>query len=420
MESLVGKKLLILGANVETIPLIETAKKLGVYVYVTDFNPNAPAKKYADKSFDVDGLNITGLVVLCKSQKIDGVIVGVADRLIQSYYELCSILNLPCYASKEQCEYFTNKQKFNVLCYSFDINTIPNFNKEFLDIKARESIQYPVFVKPTDSNSGKGISICYNEIELINGVKKAESFSKTKGYLIERFMQCDDMFINYTFINGKIIVSATADRYTTSMQGNLSRVCIGASYPSKFTDLYFEQLHDKMLLMFNSLDVKNGVFMISAFVENGKIYVYDPGFRLQGEAPDIPIKEISGYDQKELLVNLALNGLMLNSKSNLCDNMFLGKKFAATIWFLLGVGDISRIEGLELVLNDSSIIAFNQRLFIGSKILSEEIGTEGQVFARLYLIVDSYDNLIKKTKFYQKNINIYDFEDKNLKLKFLN
>ena len=62
MDSLVGKRLLVLGANVETIPLIETAKKLGVYVYVTDFNPNAPAKKYADKSFDVDGLNIHGLV----------------------------------------------------------------------------------------------------------------------------------------------------------------------------------------------------------------------------------------------------------------------------------------------------------------------------------------------------------------------
>lgn len=420
MESLVGKKLLVLGANVETIPLIETAKKLGVFVYVTDFNPNAPAKKHANRALDIDGLDIPALVNLCITEKIDGVMVGVADRLIQPYYELCTALNLPCYASLEQCKYFTNKSKFNELCYRFDINTIPIFNKEFLDIKARESIQYPVFVKPTDANSGKGISICYNEIELIEGVKKAESFSKTKGYLIERFMQCDDMFINYTLINGKIIVSATADRYTTSMQGNLSRVCIGASYPSKFTDLYFEQLHDKMLLMFNSLDVKNGVFMISAFVENGKIYVYDPGFRLQGEAPDIPIKEISGYDQKELLVNLALNGLILNSKSNLCDNMFLGKKFAATIWFLLGVGEISRIEGLELVMNDSSITAFNQRLFIGSKILSEEIGTEGQVFARLYLIVDSYDNLIKKTKFYQKNINIYDFEDKNLKLEFLN
>jgi biotin carboxylase len=420
MNSLVGKKLLVLGANVETIPLIETAKKLGVFVYVTDFNPNAPAKKYADKSFDVDGLNIYGLVELCETEKIDGVIVGVADRLIHSYYELCSILNLPCYASKEQCKYFTNKSKFNELCYRFDINTIPNFNKEFLDIKARESIQYPVFVKPTDANSGKGISICYNERELIDGVKKAESFSKTNGYLIERFMQCDDMFVNYTFINGKILVSATADRYTNNKQGNLSRVCIGASYPSKFTDLYFEQLHDKMLLMFKTLGIQNGVFTISAFVENRKIYLYDPGFRLQGEAPDIPIKEISGYDQKELLVNFALNGLMFNDKINIFNSIFSNKKFAASIWFLLGIGEISKIEGLELVMNDSSIIAFNQRLFIGSKILPEVIGTEGQVFARLYLIVDSYENLLDKIKYYQENINIYDFEDKNLKLDFLN
>jgi hypothetical protein len=39
------KKLLILGANPETIPLIETAKLMGIYTIVTDPDLNAPAKK---------------------------------------------------------------------------------------------------------------------------------------------------------------------------------------------------------------------------------------------------------------------------------------------------------------------------------------------------------------------------------------
>ena len=135
MASLVGKKLLVLGANTETIPLIETAKSLGVFVYVTDFNPAAPAKKHANRALDIDGLDIPALVNLCITEKIDGVIVGVADQLIQPYHELCTALNLPCYASKEQCEYLTNKSKFNDLCKKFGINTIPNFNQHYLDKK---------------------------------------------------------------------------------------------------------------------------------------------------------------------------------------------------------------------------------------------------------------------------------------------
>jgi biotin carboxylase len=401
MESLVGKKLLILGANVETIQLIENAKKLGVYVYVTDFNSKAPAKKYADKSFDVDGLNIPELVKLCKSEKIDGVLVGVADRLIQSYYELCSILNFPCYASKEQCEYFTNKSKFNTLCNKFDINTIPDFNSDFLNLNRRESIIYPVFVKPTDANSGKGISICYSENELVEGIKKAESFSKTKGYLIERFMQCDDMFINYTFINGKVLVSATADRFTTSQQGNLSRVCIGATYPSKYTDLYFEQLHDKMLLMFTSLNIKNGVFMISAFVENGKIYLYDPGFRLQGEAPDIYIAKINSFDQKKYLIEFALSDNL--SFSNYSSINFLNKfnSYCETIWILLKEGEIGYIEGIDNFVDNKNVIFINQRFYKGDIITNEMIGTEAQVFARIYLINENkkeIENLKNKVR----------------------
>ena len=83
------KKLLILGANPETVSLINIAKSKGIYTIVTDYDPNAFAKPYADKSYDVDGLDVDGLVALCKTEKVDGVIVGTADPLIKPYQKLC-------------------------------------------------------------------------------------------------------------------------------------------------------------------------------------------------------------------------------------------------------------------------------------------------------------------------------------------
>ena len=44
------KKLLIIGANPETISLIEKAKLMGIKTYVTDYNKMTYAKKFADAS----------------------------------------------------------------------------------------------------------------------------------------------------------------------------------------------------------------------------------------------------------------------------------------------------------------------------------------------------------------------------------
>jgi biotin carboxylase len=399
------KKLLILGANSETIPLVETAKSMGVYTIVTDFNPNAPAKKYADKSFDVDGLDIQGLIDLCKSEQVDGVMVGVADRLIYPYFEVCNALGLPCYASKEQCEYFTNKHNFNELCLRYNISTIPNYNFEFANNNLK-SIIYPVFVKPTDANSGKGMSICHNEHDLKVAVEKAKSFSKSSTFLIERYMQCDDMFIYYTFKGGEIFVSAMADRFTTDEQGDVSRVCIRADYPSKYIQLYFQTLHPKMLLLFKDINVQNGIFMISAFVENNEIYLYDPGFRLQGEAPNIQIEAACSFDQKKMLVNFALTGSMGDLDLSSLNDPNFNNNYSSTLWFLASEGKISKILGIDKFKNENNVVSFLQRLYIGDIVSNDMIGTEAQVFARLYLKFKSKIELQEKLPLYINLIKV--------------
>jgi biotin carboxylase len=410
------KKLLILGANSETIPLIETAQSMGIFVMVTDFNEFAPAKKYANKAFNVDGLDIKGLIDLCNIEKVDGVIVGVADRLILPYFEVCDALGLPCYATKEQCEFFTNKGKFNQLCSEFDIQTIPNYNNDFL-LGDLSQIKFPVFVKPTDANSGKGMSICHNVIDLNIAVEKAKSHSISKMFLIERFMQCDDMFIYYTFQDGEIYVSATADRFTTDKQGDVSKVCIQASYPSKYNKLYFDSLHPKMVRMFNSLNVRNGVFMISAFVENGSIYLYDPGFRLQGEAPNIPIESICGFDHKKMLVSFALTGTMGEFGINELNDPYFKNKFASTIWILAKEGEIKEISGLDKILNDSNLIRVVQRLFPGDKITNQMVGTEAQVVARFYFKCDSKIELENRILWIRESIDVFNNINDSILLK---
>ena len=401
--------MLIMGANPETAVLVNTAREMGVYTVVTDYDHNAYAKRYADKACDVDGMDVPGLVALARAEGVDGVLVGVADRLIVPYQQVCEALGLPCYGTLEQCAIFTDKQKFNQRCLEYGIPPIPSFDlgREFCEIDLGR-LRFPLFIKPVDGNSGKGMSICYDKGEVGTAIEKALAFSRSGRFLVECYMDCDDLFINFTFKDGEFWPSAIADRYTSREQGNVSRVCLGATYPSKYVDLYFDTLHEKFCRMFKDMDVQHGVFMVSAFVENSVIHVYDPGFRLQGEAPNLHIEAVNGFDQKAMLVQYALTGSMGAEDLGAMNDCRFRGKHAATIWYLAKEGTIARIEGLEEVAADPAVFKVVQRLYEGDLVTRQMVGTEAQVVARLYMVCDTKEELVGKVKQLQDEVTAYN------------
>jgi biotin carboxylase len=395
------KKLLILGANPETIRLITTAKSMGIYTIVTDPDPNAPAKKVADKGININGMDVDSLVKFCLEEKVDGVLVGIADRLIQPYQQVCEKLNLPCYGNQMSCDYLTNKGKFNEILPKYGLSSIPS-NKLYKNQTLPEVI-FPVFIKPIDKNSGQGMCVAYNYDELNKGISKAFNATNSEYILLEEYMDCDDVMLNFTIIEGKVLLSAMTDRYTCKIQKDASKVCLGAKYQSKFLSLYMNDDYKNMCALLEALEVKNAIFTISAFVKNNKFYYYDPGFRLQGEAPDLHIHSVTSFDQKKFLINNALN-----IKDIQTYNPF--NKFNATIWILLKSGIINEIEIFK---EDSSIFYVSQRFNSGDIITDEMIGTERQVAARIYITCDSEIELKNKIDEIQFKTKVLDINGNN-------
>jgi len=390
------KKLLILGANPETIRLVNTAKSMGIHTIVTDPDPNAPAKKVADKGVDINGMDVDGLVKFCLEEGVDGVLVGIADRLIQPYQQVCEKLKLPCYANNLSCEYLTNKGMFNDILPKHNLLGIPSI--KLYKEQTSPEVTFPIFIKPIDKNSGLGMSVAYNNLELDRAISKAFSTTNSEYILLEEYMNCDDVMLNFTIIDGKVLLSAMTDRYTCRIQRDASSVCLGAKYPSKYLSLYMDNDHKNICTLLNSLGVKNAIFTISAFVKNNKFYYYDPGFRLQGEAPDLHIHNATGYDQKKFLINHALG-----ISDEQTHKPF--SKFNATIWVLLKCGIIDEIE---VPLEDLSVFYVSQRFHSGDVVTDEMLGTERQVAARIYIACNSEEELKNKINEIQSKIKVID------------
>lgn len=412
-----GKKLLILGGNPETTPLVEIANSMGVKTIVASGRHSDPAKKAAWKASDIDGMDVPGLIALAREEKVDGVLVGVADILVPSYCKVCDALGLPCYATQQIVDVFAFKDVFKATCERYGVHGIPEY---YLDSEMRredlDKIQYPVMIKPVDNGGGVGMTVAYNEEELVEGVKKALDASYKKRFIVEKYMLCDDMGMYYTFKDGYCSASCIYDRYTTDEQPGLSRVCLGGTYPSKHLDEYFERMHPNALRLFKEIGIKNGVLMLSGFYENGEFYVYDTGFRLQGEAPHLLMKAIHGFDQREMLIRFALTGSEGDVNLETDDDTKLRGKWASTLWFLLKEGHIAKIEGLDGLDKDKRVVANIQRLNVGDDVSADWIGNEKQVLTRMYLVCDSKEELADCLKEYQNKVKVFDEQGNNLVL----
>jgi hypothetical protein len=174
-------------------------------------------------------------------------------------------------------------------------------------------------------------------------------------------------------------------------------------------------MFDRFVSMINFLEIKNGVLMVSAFVENNNFYFYDPGFRLQGEAPNKIIAAANNINQMELLIHFAFTGKMDEKKLLSSNDAGLDGLFGASVWFLLKEGKIAKIKKES---NDSEIkwIDFSQRLYEGDYVLPEMVGTEAQVLARAYLLEKSQEQLKKRIKETQQCIEVADTLGNNMLL----
>ena len=413
-----GKKLLILGGNPETTPLVEIANNMGIKTIVSSGRHTDAAKKVAWKAYDIDGMDVPGLIALAKEEKVDGVLVGVADILVPAYCKVCEALDLPCYATQQIVDVFAFKDVFKSTCERYGVHGIPEF---YLDAEMKredlDKIVYPVMIKPVDNGGGVGMTVAYNEEELKAGVQLALENSHKKRFIVEKYMQCDDMGMYYTFKDGYCSASCIYDRYTTDEQPGLSRVCLGGTYPSKHLDEYFERMHPNALRLFKEIGIQNGVLMLSGFYDNGEFYVYDTGFRLQGEAPHLLMKAIHGFDQREMLIRFALTGSEGSVNLETDDDTLLRGKWAATLWFLLKEGKISQIIGLDEINSDKRVVANIQRLHVGDTVLKEWIGNEKQVLTRMYIVCDSKMELADTLKYYMNTVKVLDEQGNNMLLK---
>lgn len=409
MNDLLGKKLLVLGGTLSTYDVVRTAKEMGIYVVVTDYLKDGISKQEADETAYVSTNDMEKLEKLIEDEGISGVFTGASEFNIRNMIMLCSRTGLPCYLNLEQWDTFSNKRKFKEICKKNNIPVVPEYD---LDNEEETQLEYPVIVKPEDSYSGHGISICFNKKELDTAVKKAKNWSKIGKVIIEKYIEGNNVEVYYLIQNGKIMLLTASDRYTDNNQ-NGSPVPTAFYHPSRFLDEYIKSTHPKVCRMFENIGVKNGVFFMESFLVNGTFMFYEMGFRLNATMEYHFVEYFNGFSPLKMMIRYALTGDMGADQEKNNNPHFSGK--ACEVALLLRPGTIHTVDGMDIIKSKDSVIHCIQFYEEGDCL--EETGSLDQNFARIKVVAKTEEELEKEIEEIYRIISVKDTKGNEMLIK---
>lgn len=405
MNKYKGKKLLVLGGSFQHCKVVEAAHRLGVIVYVTDYLETSPAKNIADVSYKIDINDIEGLVKLCISEHINGAIATSLDPCQIPYQKLCERMNFPCFGTKEQYYILTNKHAFKKCCNKYGVDTIPSYTLSDI-FESKNDIEYPVIVKPSNSRGSRGQSICNSKEKVLEAIKIAKKEDSNENVIIEKYMEhCDDFTISYLFVDGQAILVRTGDRYQGSKDAGLNKIAIASASPSKYTELYLNHMHNKVISMLKEIGIVNGPVFMQGFVDGDIIRFYDPGLRFAGGEYERLLKITSGIDIIELLVNYALSGKINDNKIPKNLYSLCGKRIMQ-LCPTIRAGKIAKICGIEKLKENPCIITYSPRYKIGDKI--DFTYDVRQRFAEICILSDDIEHECWNIHFIHKYLKVFD------------
>lgn len=353
-------KVLIIGAGIGQIYLVQTAKKMGLYVIVV--SPKGyPAIDYADELFECDIYDYDRIVEFAKNAHISAVFSDQNDLMMPTVAYVSEKLKLPG-NSLEMVLSYCNKEKFRLICDEIGNPSPKHISVRNLSFPENFNVPFPWIVKPTDSQSSMGISVVNDKKEYANAVSNALSMSKHKQVIVEQFFKGKEFVCEGFVYDGRYYNLSFGDRvyfkgiehpipcqtiFPSSLDSCIQQKIIECE--EKFT----RKVHPRFGIIHSEylVDTEGNICVVESAIRGGGVYI---------SSHLIPLS--TGLDINSMLIDCALGKKVDMENWIKCKH----RKISAYLCFTLPTGIIDDIKGIdELQLIDGVKLVDIRNLCVG-------------------------------------------------------
>ena len=275
------KKLLIIGAGTEQISVIKEAKKMGHYVIVTDFNPQAPGIPFADQFELVSTTDGPGNVAIGKKENIDGVLTVCSETAVPTVAFVAEALNLPSFSQKTAL-LATNKSEMRKALVAHNVRVSSYIIASEFEACTHyfENNQGPWVIKPVDSSGQRGTSIVFERSELARAFQLAIENSYTGEALVDQFVTGPEVHVTMHVINGAVHYLAITDRVTLD-KDNFG-IAIRHVGPALLSDQVTADIKIQCERGIEAIELKNGIVTCEIILKEDIPFVMELAVRVPG------------------------------------------------------------------------------------------------------------------------------------------
>ncbi len=341
------RRLFVIGASLLQLPAIKKAKKMGFYVGVADYDPNAIGVIYADEYYNVSTIDEEGIYRAAKEFNADGIMTLATDFPMRSVAFATKKLglvgidyNTSVKATNKRMMLKTFDECHINIPWFYSISSISDLNKN------KDKIKYPCICKPTESSGSRGVILIKSNKDLFEAIEYSFSYSRNHEIIVEEYMEGIEVSVEVLVINKEVYIIQITDKITS---GAPYFVELGHTQPSRLkkNDLNLvEKLAKKAVI---AIGIMNGAAHVEIMVTKDGPKVIEIGARLGGDYITSHLVPIStGIDMIEAAINISLGLSPIIKKKY---------KFGSAIRFIeCKPGYIKKIIGEQMVRDMENIV----------------------------------------------------------------
>ena len=301
-----SETVLVLGAGVYQLPLIDRYRSKGFSVAVASIPGQYPGIGRADEFFPIDTRDCEALEELARELGVCAVATAGTDVAMRSLGRLCTALGLPG-PSEETAILSTNKYLMKEAFKKGGVRT-----SEFIKLDKVESTNFkrlltcPFMVKCVDSSGSRGIAKIDAMSDLSRAVEDSLAVSRLDYCIAEGFVEGAEIGIDgYVDQMGDVVFLTAHDKVV--YDNGLTNVPIGHRISSDFLNgIAQTDAYDQAQLAVDSLCLKDAFFNMDMILSDGKGWVIEMGARVGGTCIPEVIGSYFGFDYYDKILEASL------------------------------------------------------------------------------------------------------------------
>lgn len=301
------KKMMILGAGIYQLPLINAARRLGFETIAVSIPGNYPGFQAADRVLLFDTRDKEQVLKAAAEEKVAGICTTGTDVAVSSIGYACGRLGLPGIPVRS-AEVLCNKALMKEAFLKHGVRCA--FGRRayhvFQAIEIAREIGYPVVVKRVDSSGSRGITAVFEEDGMQEAFRLAAERTNQDYVLVEKMLKGIEIGVDGFIRDHKIVFFAPHAKFI--YHGEHSTVPVGHTFPCPLSESALADLREQLQLAADATGADACCFNADVFMDGDQAWLIELGGRCGATCIPELIQTHYGFDYYEAMLLEASGG----------------------------------------------------------------------------------------------------------------